>query len=87
MKAEYRLTIGERPEGSDRKPRKMGKLATVKAAMLALLVLSVVIGVFLAAAVLGSIIATALVVLVGISVVAWSIRRIVRLIKTYSRTS
>src|SRR5207302_3432706 len=40
-----------------------------------ILALSVVIGVFLAAAVLGSIIATGLLILVGISIVVWSIRR------------
>lgn len=75
MKAEYRITIGQKQEGPGySRPRSW--LATVKAAVLALLVLSVITGILIAAFVLGSIIATVLLVLIACSAVVWLVRRL-----------
>jgi hypothetical protein len=78
MRAQYRITIGQTQEGSHqalRGPR--NKLELLKAALLTLLVLSSVIGVFLAAFVLGSIIASVLLILIAISAIALVVRRFV----------
>ena len=77
MKAEYRITIGQKREGApqaQRGPR--SKLEIVKAAFLTLLALSAIIGVFLAAFVLGSLIATVLLILITVSIVIWLIRQL-----------
>jgi hypothetical protein len=82
MKTEYRITIGQRREGPQQKRRAYGsKLEVVKAVLLTLLALSAVIGVFLAAAVLGSIIATILLILIAIALVILAIRRLFLLFK------
>jgi heme O synthase-like polyprenyltransferase len=75
MKAEYRITIGHKHEGAQQS-RSRSRLEVVKAVLLTLLALSAVIGMFLAAFVVGSIIASLLLILIGISLVAWTIRRL-----------
>ncbi len=78
VKAQYRITIGQTQEGSHQAlhgPR--NKLELLKASLLTLLVLSSVIGVFLAAFVLGSIIASVLLILIAISAIAFVVRRLI----------
>jgi protein-S-isoprenylcysteine O-methyltransferase Ste14 len=78
MKAQYRITIGQTQEGSHQAPHgPRNKLELLKASLLTLLALSSVIGVFLAAFVLGSIIASVLLILVAISAIALVVRRFV----------
>lgn len=77
MKAEYRIVIGQKRDGSGPLPHApRSKLDLIKAWLLALLLLSAVVGLFLAAFVLGSIIATALVILAAVGIVVWSVRRL-----------
>ena len=78
MRAQYRITVGQTQEGSHQAPHgARSKLDVLKAALLTLLVLSSVIGVFLAAFVLGSIIASVLLILIAISAIALVVRRFV----------
>jgi hypothetical protein len=77
MKAEYRISIAQKREGAQQSPGgPRSKLEIIQVALLTLLALSAVIGVFLAPFVLGSIIATVLLILIAISILAWSIRRL-----------
>ena len=74
---EYRITIGRKPGGSDqRPPRPQSKLQLLKAGLLTVLALSAVIGIFLAAFVVGSVIASLLLILLAASLIIWLIRRI-----------
>jgi protein-S-isoprenylcysteine O-methyltransferase Ste14 len=73
MKAEYRITIGGKQQGSQ-SARPAAKLEIVKAAFVTLLALSVIVGVCLATFVVGSVIAIALLILLAISILAWLIR-------------
>jgi len=75
MKTEYRITIGQKQQDSQQ-PRPRSRLATVKAAVLTLLVLSAIIGILIAAFVLGSIIATILLALIAASAIVWLLRRL-----------
>ena len=76
MRTEYRITIGHKPEhAQNTRPRRT--LEVVRAVVLSLLALSLVIGIFLAVFVVGSIIASILLILIGISLVAWTVRRII----------
>jgi uncharacterized membrane protein YfcA len=73
--AEYRITIGGRRQDSQQgghRPR--GRLEVLKAAVFTVLSLSAVVGILLAAFVVGSIIASLLLILIAVSVIAWAIR-------------
>jgi len=76
MRAEYRITIGHKRENAQN-TRPRSTLEVIRAIVLTLLALSLVIGIFLAAFVVGSIIASILLILIGISLVAWTVRRII----------
>jgi protein-S-isoprenylcysteine O-methyltransferase Ste14 len=72
---EYRISIGKRTTGSaGQPPQPQGKLQILKATILTLLALSAIIGVFLAAFVIGSVIASILLILFGVSLLVWLIR-------------
>jgi hypothetical protein len=75
MKAEYRITIGQKQEGAQHNGAR-STLEVVKAVVLTLLVLSVLIGIFLAAFVAGTIIASILLILIGVSLIGWTVRRL-----------
>jgi uncharacterized membrane protein len=72
----YRIIIGNRREDSESRqpPKGRGKLQILKAGILTFLALSVVVGIFLAAFVVGSIIASVLLVLVAVAIIAAPIR-------------
>lgn len=74
---EYRISIGGKQEGpgqGSRQPR--DKLQLLKAAVLTVVALSAIIGIFLAAFVIGSVIASLLLILFGVSLMVWLIRRL-----------
>ena len=76
MRTEYRISIGHKSENAQN-TRPRSTLEAVRAIVLTLLALSLVIGIFLAAFVVGSIIASILLILIGISLFAWTVRRII----------
>jgi protein-S-isoprenylcysteine O-methyltransferase Ste14 len=80
MNAEYRITIGRKPDGPRQNPTRR-KLEVVKAVLISVLLLSVVIGVFLASVVVGTLIASILLILVGIAIGIWTLRWFVMKIK------
>jgi hypothetical protein len=80
MNAEYRITIGRKPDGPDRSPTRR-KLEVVKAVLISVLLFSAIIGVFLAAVVVGTLIASILLILIGIAVGIWTLRWFVMKIK------
>ena len=74
---EYRISIGTKREGSSQGSRQsQNKLQLLKAAVLTVLALSVIIGIFLAAFVVGSVIASVLLIVSGLSMIVWLIRRL-----------
>lgn len=74
---EYRISVGRKAEGSGGPPSQTrGKLQLIKAGILTLLALSAIIGIFLAAFVIGSVIASILLILFGVSLLVWLIRRL-----------
>jgi hypothetical protein len=79
--AEYRITIGSKTSGPGRPGRPPSKLEALKATLLGLLGLAIVIGIFLAAFVVGSIIASVLLILLGGVLVFWGVRYLLRKLK------
>ena len=74
---EYRIIIGPKASGSGPNSRRpQSKLELLKASILTLLALSAVIGILLAAFVVGSIIASLLLILLAVSIIVWLIRRL-----------
>jgi hypothetical protein len=71
---EYKITIGRPPDGSGRHPP--SKLHLLKAGLLTLLALSAVIGLLVAAFVVGSVIASLLLILLSAALIIWFVRRI-----------
>lgn len=78
---EYRITIGSKTSGPSRPGRPPSKLEVLKATLLGLLGLAIVIGIFLAAFVVGSIIASLLLILLGGVLVVWGVRYLLRKLK------
>lgn len=74
--AEYRITIGSKTSGSGRSARPPGKLEVLKAALLGILGLAAVIGVVLAAFVVGSLIASVLLIVLAIVLIVWLANRV-----------
>jgi hypothetical protein len=76
---QYKITIGRRPDDSGGKSRQpQSKVQIVKAWILALLGLSVIVGVFLTAFIIGSAIASVLLVLIALSLFGFLIRRLLQ---------
>ena len=74
---EYRISIGRKRENDGQGARQpQNKLQLLKAAVLTVLALSAIIGIFLAAFVIGSVIASILLILFGVSLLVWLIRRL-----------
>ncbi len=81
---EYRISIGRKRDGPGQGPRQSkNKLQFLKAGLLTVLALSAIIGIFLAAFVIGSVIASLLLILFGVSLMVWLIRRLfLRFVRT-----
>ena len=81
---EYRISIAKKKggtAGSSSQPQ--SKFQLLKASILTLIALSAIIGVFLAAFVIGSVIASLLLILFGVSLLVWLIRRLfLRFVRT-----
>jgi hypothetical protein len=74
--AEYRITIGSKASGSGPSARPPTKLEVLKAALLGLLGMVIVIGIVLAAFVVGSVIASVLLILLAVVLIVWATRRL-----------
>jgi len=80
---QYKITIGRKTDDSPAgSRRRQTKIQIVKAWVLTLLVLSMIVGVFLTAFVIGSVIASVLLVLIGLSLLGFLIRS---LFQTFAR--
>jgi hypothetical protein len=74
---QYKITIGRKSANSgEGSPQPQTTLQFVKACVLTFLVLSAIIGVFLAAFIIGSAIASVLLVLLGLSLLFFLARRL-----------
>jgi len=77
---QYKITIGRRLDDSGGKPHQpLSKLQIVKAWILTLLALSVIVGVFLTAFIIGSAIASVLLVLIALSLLIFVIRSLFKM--------
>jgi hypothetical protein len=80
---QYKITIGRRLDDSGGKPHQpLSKLQIVKAWILTLLALSAIVGVFLTAFIIGSAIASVLLVVMALSLLGVLVRR---LFKVFTR--
>lgn len=77
----YRITIRSRTNSPGLPGKPPSKLEMLKAVLLGLLGLAIVIGIFLAAFVVGSIIASLLLILLGLVFVVWRVRYLLRKLK------
>jgi len=78
---QYKITIGRRLDDSGGKPHQpLSKLQIVKAWILTLLALSVIVGVLLTAFIIGSAIASVLLVLIALSLLGVLIRRLLNVL-------
>jgi uncharacterized protein (DUF2062 family) len=78
---EYRITIGSRTGGGAHPSRPPGKFEVLKAALLGTLGLAVIIGIVIAAFVVGSIIASVLLILLAAVFAVWAVRHLFRKVK------
>lgn len=80
---QFKITIGRRLDDSAGKPHQpLSKLQIVKAWILTLLALSAIVGVFLTAFIIGSAIASVLLVVIALSLLGVLVRR---LFKAFTR--
>ncbi len=74
---QYKITIGRKLDDSEEKPHQpLSKLQLAKAWILTLLALSVIVGVFLTAFVIGSVIASVLLIFIALSLFGVLMRRL-----------
>jgi hypothetical protein len=77
---QYKITIGRRLDDSGGKPRQpQSKLQIVKLWILTLLGLSLIVGIFFVAVIIGSAIASVLLILIALSLLVFVIRSLLKM--------
>jgi hypothetical protein len=72
---EYRISIGRKVEDSGQEfSHGHHRLQLLKAVILTVVALSAIIGIFLAALIIGSVVASLLLILLGLSMILWLVR-------------